>query len=90
MSTEKEKKDSFRNIDKKFAERIKDCAVFKEFYLKHKDSVIVGIRDNYINLYYNCDSIAKINNNKDLTTNISSYYLGFTPSKILKKSIYNA
>ena len=85
MATKKEKKDSFRKIDKKFADRIKECSVYKEFYLKHKDSVIVGVRDNYINLYYNCDSIAKINNNKDLTTNISSYYLGMTPSKTLTK-----
>jgi hypothetical protein len=79
----KEKKDSFRKIDKDFADRIKECPVFKEFFLKHKDKVIIGIRDNYINLYYNCDSIAKINNNRELSTSISSYYLGDTPSKTL-------
>lgn len=72
----KERKDSFRSITDSFAKAVKAHPVYKEFYLKHKDKVIVGIRDNYVNLYYNCDSIAKFSDTgKRVSAKIDPYYL---------------
>lgn len=78
----KESKGSFRGITTDFANALKANPVFQEFYLKHKDKVIVGIRDNYINLYYNCDSIAMFED-KDgpLRAMIDPYYLGVDSEK---------
>lgn len=69
-----------RGINVDFTERFKGSRIFSELYQKHKDELIIGVRDGYINLYYNCDSIAKIyantqKNHKDLKANISSYYV---------------
>ena len=33
---------------------------FYEVYKKHTDELFIGIRDGYLNIYYNCASIAKI------------------------------
>lgn len=75
-TTMKERKDSFRSITASFAEAVKKHPVYKEFYLKHKDKVIVAIRDNYVNLYYNCDRIAKfIGTKKGVSAKIAPYYL---------------
>lgn len=79
---EKERKDSFRGITPSFATAVKENPVFQEFYLKHKDKVIVGIRDNYINLYYNCDSIAKFDDTGETPfALIDPYYLGINMEK---------
>ena len=72
-----EKQDSFRGhgIDQNFATKFKSSGFYKEIYLKHKDEIIIGVRDGYINLYYNCDSIAKITcNSHSLKGEISSFY----------------
>jgi hypothetical protein len=47
-----------------FAEAFKQCELF-ELYEEHKDELFIGVRNNYMNLYYNCDSIAKINYTND-------------------------
>ena len=78
-TTEKKRKDSFRSITPSFAEAVKKHPVYKEFYLKHKDKVIVGIRDNCVELYYNCDLIAKFSDKGKgviAELKIGSYYLG--------------
>ena len=55
-------RDSFRGtrIDKKFGDSFKKSCFYKDIYRKHKNEVVIGVRDSYINIYYNCDSIAKI------------------------------
>ena len=81
----KERKDSVREITSTFASAVKKHPVFQEFYLKHRDKVIVGIRDNYVNLYYNCDSIAKfVDTTGTLQAKIDHYYLDpDNPSKLM-------
>lgn len=69
-------RDSFRGtaIDKAFCEAFKRTKFYTEIYQKHKDEIIIGIRDRYINLYYNCDSIAKIYVDKPSIAKLKSYY----------------
>ena len=69
-------RDSFRGtaIDKAFCETFKRTKFYTEIYQKHKDEIIIGIRDGYINLYYNCDSIAKIDVDKPSIAVVKSYY----------------
>lgn len=63
-------------ITETFASLFTASKFYTEIYCKHKDEIIVGIRGDYINLYYNCDSIAKISaNQKTLKGEISAYYL---------------
>ena len=70
-------RDSFRgtSIDEKFADSFKRSKFYNEIYRKHNDEVIIGIRDGYINLYYNCDSIAKICVSNPKIAEISRYYI---------------
>lgn len=84
----KERKDSFRgnNLCDISYENFKKSIFYKELYKKHKDELILGIRDGYINIYYNCDSIAKIVdsklNSQHITAEVASYYLtGESPNK---------
>ena len=49
-----------RGISKDFAEEFKKSELYK-LYKEHKDELFIGVRNNSLNLYYNCDSIAKIN-----------------------------
>ena len=69
-------RDSFRgtSIDDAFAKLFKKSKFYTEIYSKHKDEVIIGVRDGYINLYYNCDSIAKIEVESPKLCKIDSYY----------------
>lgn len=71
-------KDSFRGegIDQTFAEQFKNSRFYKDIYDKHRDEIILGVRNGYINLYYNCDSIAKIEVKKPTQCLISKYYTG--------------
>ena len=47
-----EKQSSFRghNIDQDFVAKFKSSGFYKEIYLKHKDEIIIGVRDGYIKL----------------------------------------
>lgn len=47
-------RDSFRgtSIDENFAKVFKKSKFYTEIYKKHKDEVIIGVRDGFINLYY--------------------------------------
>jgi hypothetical protein len=85
---DKHKKDSFRgnNLYDVFFENFKNSVFYTGLYKKHKDELIIGVRDGYINIYYNCDSIARIENSKkeyqDFVAEIGSYYLtGESPNK---------
>ena len=64
-----------RGISKDFAKAFKLSELY-ELYGKHKDELFIGVRNNYINLYYNCDSIAKIKyTNGSISCEIDKYYL---------------
>lgn len=53
------KKKITRGISENFADAFKKSQLY-QLYEKHKDELLIGIRNDYLNLYYNCDSIAKI------------------------------
>lgn len=66
-----------RGISKDFAEAFKQGELYK-LYGEHKDELFIGVRNNYLNLYYNCDSIAKIEYKKrdgKIDCEIDKYYL---------------
>lgn len=64
-----------RGISEQFAETFKQSCLYN-FYFEHKDELILGVRNGYINLYYNCDSIAKIRcGHGKVSCVIASYYL---------------
>lgn len=66
-----------RGIDKDFAEAFKKSELYK-LYENHKDELFIGVRNDYLNLYYNCDSIAKIEYkklDKKLGCEIDKFYL---------------
>ncbi|MBO7572265.1 MAG: hypothetical protein J6T48_08950 [Bacteroidales bacterium] len=69
-------RDSFRgtSIDEKFAKSFKESLFFKKIYKEHKNEIIIGVRDSYINLYYNCDSIALIDVSNPKKCETNSYY----------------
>lgn len=77
MRKELTKKKITRGISKDFAELFKKSELF-ELYGKNKDELFIGVRNNYLNLYYNCDSIAKIEykkRDKRIVCEIDKYYL---------------
>jgi len=66
-----------RGIDADLANAFKDSELYK-LYNEHKDELFLGVRDNYLNLYYNCDSIAKIEykkRDKAVSCKIDRYFL---------------
>lgn len=66
-----------RGITKDFTEAFKQSELYK-LYGEHKDELIIGVRNNYLNLYYNCDNIAKIEYKKrvkKIVCEIDKYYL---------------
>jgi hypothetical protein len=75
--TETTRKKITRGISKDFAEAFKQSELYK-LYREHKDELFIGVRNNYLNLYYNCDSIAKIEYKKreeKIDCEIDKYYL---------------
>lgn len=87
----KERRDSLRgnNFCEVFYEDFKKSVFYTDLYKKHKDELIIGVRDGYINIYYNCDSIAKIDNSPNgsryIAAEVASYYL--TGESLNKKYI---
>ena len=70
------KKKITRGISKDFAKAFKQSELYK-LYGEHKYELFIGVRNNYLNLYYNCDSIAKITyTNGSICCEIDKYYLG--------------
>lgn len=80
MTKQKTNKNCLRgnNFNNIFFENFKKSIFYTEVYLKHQDVITIGVRNGYINLYHNCNSIAKIRNtqNDKLKAEISTYYLG--------------
>lgn len=69
-------KKMMRGVSNKLAEAFKESCLYR-LYTEHKDELIIGVRNEYINLYYNCDSIAKVKlaANGKLKCEIAPYYL---------------
>lgn len=64
-----------RGIKKEFADAFKNCDLYP-LYEQHKDELFIGVRNNYLNLYYNCDSIAKVTYTRGkIHCEINRYYL---------------
>jgi len=66
-----------RGITEDFAEAFKKSELYK-LLGEHKDELFIGVRNDYLNLYYNCDSIAKIEYKKrdeKIDCEIDKYYL---------------
>lgn len=75
MKNNSTKKKIMRGISKEFSHAFKKCDLYG-LYEKHKDELIIGVRNNYLNLYYNCDSIAKIKyTNESICCEIDKYYI---------------
>jgi hypothetical protein len=73
----KKSKKITRGITKDFAEAFKQSELYT-LYGEHKDELFIGVRNNYLNLYYNCDSIARIEFKKrdeKIVCIIDKYYL---------------
>jgi len=83
MSNEK-----LRGINDTFTKAFKNSVLYA-LYKDHKDELIIGIRNNYLNLYYNCDSIAKIMyKNKSIICELDKYYLDGNHYKEKKEKQY--
>lgn len=69
-------RDSFRGtfINETFGKLFQKSRFYTHIYNKHRNELIIGVRDSYINIYYNCDSIAKIEVNNPDKCVIDSYY----------------
>ena len=82
-------RNSFRgtSIDKDFADSFKGSRFYKDIYDKHKDEVIIGVRDGFINLYLNCDSIAKIDVSNPQECEIDPYYTNDNKRKLTEDEI---
>jgi len=64
-----------RGISKDFADEFIKSDLYK-FYLNNKHELIIGVRSDYLDLYYNCDRIAKIKYTKGyVVCEIDKYYL---------------
>lgn len=75
MNKESIEKKITRGISENFAEVFKKSELHK-LYGNHKDELFLGVRNNYLNLYYNCDSIAKITcTNDSICCEMDKYYL---------------
>lgn len=75
MKNNSTEKKIMRGITKDFSDAFKKCELYG-LYEKYKDELFIGVRNNYLNLYYNCDSIAKIKfTNGSICCEIDKYYL---------------
>lgn len=64
-----------RGINKNFADAFKQSELYM-LYVDHKDELFIGVRNNYLNLYYNCDSIAKVEYKQgEIICEVDKYYL---------------
>jgi len=77
--------------DDEFADAFKKSELY-QLYEAHKDELFLGVRNNYLNLYYNCDSIARITYKKEeksIVCEIDRYYLDGNPHKDKGKKAKN-
>lgn len=72
-----------------FADKFKESCLYKELYLNHRDELFLGIRNGYLNIYYNNISIAKVSYSAkgQVRCEINEYYFtGISNSPILTLS----
>lgn len=61
--------------DPDFITKLKNSKFLLE--VENNKNLVVGIRDEYINIYHNCDSLAKIEFKKgEIKTSVGGYYVG--------------
>ena len=60
-----------------FAEKFKASCLYRELYLNHKDELFLAVRNDYLNIYYNNISIAKVSftQSGQIRCEINEYYL---------------
>lgn len=65
---------SMRGIN--FAEKFKASCLYKELYLNHRDELFLAVRNDYLNIYYNNISIAKVSftQSGQIRCEINEYY----------------
>ncbi|MBQ9656424.1 MAG: hypothetical protein IJV38_10460 [Prevotella sp.] len=69
-----------------FTDKFKDSCLYKDLYLNHRDELFLAIRNNYLNIYYNCINIAKVSYTQkgQIRCEINQFYLtGVSNSPIL-------
>jgi hypothetical protein len=67
-----------RGISEKFAEAFRESPLFR-LYCEHRDELFIGVRNGYLNVYYKCSSIAKVeyaSGEAGIKCWINSSYLG--------------
>lgn len=72
-----------RGINDEFIEKFNE-SVLKKLYEENKDKLFLGIRNEYINLYYNCASVCKVRylkRTEQLVCDIHKKYLGEVKTK---------
>ena len=74
-----------RGISQQFAHAFKQTDLYR-LYKENENELIIGVRNNYLNLYYNCDSIATITypHKKAIKSTIHNYYINGVNNKISK------
>ena len=90
------KKKIIRGINEEMADALKNSCLH-HLYTESQEELFFGIRNGYLNLYYNCDSIAKIeykrkrtDKEKKIYCTINNYYLnGKNGIDISPETIHN-
>lgn len=66
-----------RGISAEFADAFKKSELF-DFFNENQSELFLGVRNEYLNIYYGCDSIAKVEfkkQKKQIVCEIAGYYL---------------
>ena len=77
-------KKSIRGIS--FVEIFKESCLYKDLYLQHRDELFIAVRNEYLNIYYNNISIAKVSYTQGsmIRCEINEYYFtGISNSPML-------
>lgn len=70
--------------DPDFITKLKNSKFLLE--VENNKNLVVGIRDEYINIYHNCDSLAKIEFKKGkIKTSVGGYYVGKKGTQIISE-----
>lgn len=70
--------------DPDFITKLKNSKFLLE--VENNKNIVVGIRDEYINIYHNCDSLAKIEFKKgEIKTSVGGYYVGKKGTQIISE-----
>ena len=64
-----------RGISKEFADAFKECELYS-LYESHRNELFIGVRNDYLSVYHNCNSIAKVTYGMNgIRCEIDRYYL---------------